>query len=448
MTFRLSRLALLLALSIVVTSVFGVAATWWVAEQEFREVLNDDLENQSKLLAEILTSDDFDFDADKLAELLEDLYESDDEDAIWVTIHDLDDGTSISNIEHQVALAGDSSGSISMQFDGYGWHGYQEEDDGIVVQMLRRTDLYRDVLEESLEDIVMPALIGGGITLTLLLVLIGFSLWPVMRLARQLEERSPDSLAPLAVRTPAREIRQLGDSVNKLIHDVESVLQRERQFASDVAHELRNPLTTFAVELGSDDPDIDALKAESRRLARLVEQLLTLARLEQRHWHRRFEPVELDVLCTRVIGQLSEKFATARIDIESRLTPVAVQGDTALLDTLCRNLLLNILNHCPPGTSSLVEVKQDAAGTHLRISDTGPGIDAQVRAQMTKGFTRLDSRSEGFGLGLAICHRIAEVHDASVVFSENEDGSSGLVVDVAFPAQPASVTDSQSPRNR
>lgn len=434
MTFRLSRLALLLALSIVLTSIVGVAATWWIAEQEFRDVLDDDLENQSKLLAEILTNDDFDYSADDLIELLEDFYESDDEDAIWVTVHDPDDGTSISNIRHQVAVSGDSSGSISMEFDGYGWHGYQERKDDIIVQMLRRNDLYQDLQEETLKDIVMPALIGGSITLTLLLVLIGFSLWPVMRLARQLEARSPESLEPLDVRTPARELRLLGDSLNKLISDVDAVLTRERQFANDVAHELRNPLTTFAVELASDEPDISALKAESRRLTRLVEQLLTLARLEQRHWQRRFEPVALDELCARIIGQLDGKFGDAGIGIQSNLSPVIVNGDATLLDTLCRNLLMNILHHCPQGTEVLVEVDHFDNGVRLQISDTGPGIDSAVREQMAEGFTRLDSKSEGYGLGLAICHRIADVHNASIEFSGRTDGSSGLAVAIVFPA--------------
>lgn len=434
MTFRLSRLALLLALSIVLTSIVGVGATWWVAEQEFRDVLDDDLEVQSKLLAGILAEDDFDFDADELLELVDDLYETDDEDAIWVTIHDIGDGTSISNIPDQIAISSDDSGSIDLELDGYGWHGYQQREDDIVVQMLRRNDLYQALQRETLKDIVMPALIGGGITLTLLLVLIGFSLWPVMRLARQVGARSPDSLSPLVVRTPARELQVLGDSLNKLIRDVDSVLTRERQFANDVAHELRNPLTTFAVELASDDPDLAALKAESRRLTRLVEQLLTMARLEQRHWHRRFESVDLHELCTRVTDQLQPKFDSAQIELTSHLAPATVSGDSALLDTLCRNLLLNILNHCPPQTKASVEIDRVGGAVRMRVSDTGPGIDLAIRAQMTKGFTRLDSRSEGFGLGLAICHRIAGVHDASIAFNERTDGSSGLVVDVIFPA--------------
>ncbi|MEX2490056.1 MAG: ATP-binding protein, partial [Pseudomonadales bacterium] len=301
------------------------------------------------------------------------------------------------------------------------------------VQMLRRNDLYQDLQEETLEDIVMPALIGGGITLTLLVVLIGFSLWPVMRLARQLEARSPQSLAPLDVRTPAREIRLLGDSLNKLISDVDAVLTRERQFANDVSHELRNPLTTFAVELASDEPDIAALKAESRRLTRLVEQLLTLARLEQRHWQRRFEGVALDELCARVIGQFDEKFRDRGMSISSNLVPATVTGDPTLIDTLCRNLLLNVLHHCPQGTEVLVEVDRFDNGARLQISDTGPGIEGALRAQMAEGFTRLDSKGEGYGLGLAICRRISDVHNASIEFSGRADGSSGLVVAIVFP---------------
>ncbi|HEX7719951.1 MAG TPA: ATP-binding protein, partial [Woeseiaceae bacterium] len=71
-------------------------------------------------------------------------------------------------------------------------------------------------------------------------------------------------------------------------------------------------------------------------------------------------------------------------------------------------------------------------GVRLRVSDTGPGIAADTRLQMAQGFKQLDSKSEGLGLGLAICHRIAEVHGAAISFPARADGGSGLVVELEF----------------
>jgi two-component system, OmpR family, sensor histidine kinase QseC len=68
------------------------------------------------------------------------------------------------------------------------------------------------------------------------------------------------------------------------------------------------------------------------------------------------------------------------------------------------------------------------------VSDTGPGLTEDVRRQLAQDFSRLDSKGEGMGLGLAICRRIADVHGATIAFRAREDGATGLVVRVAFPA--------------
>lgn len=429
---RLSHLAILLAISMLVTAIGGVAATWWIADREFRDVLDDDLELQSKLLAELVSSDGFGLDSGSLEELLEDVFDDDDEETTWVTVYDTRSATHVSNLRHSRPLDSAKDGSVDLQYGGYSWHGYQEHEDGFVVQMLRRDDLYAEVQGEILEDIVTPALIGSGINLSLLAILIAFFLWPVTRLARQLETRSASSLEPLAIRTPAREISVLRDSVNDLMSDVDAVLTRERQFANDVAHELRTPLTTLKLELAGDEPDLAVIKSEVDRVSRLMEQLLTLARLEQGQWQQRFATVSLADIAGRVVDRFTEKFHIAGMQLNSRLVPVSVNGDATLLDMLVQNLLQNVLVHCPSGTHAEVVVEAVPSGASLRVSDTGPGIVADTRRQMAQGFKQLDSKSEGLGLGLAICHRIAEAHGASIAFPERGDGSAGLVVEIGF----------------
>ena len=107
-------------------------------------------------------------------------------------------------------------------------------------------------------------------------------------------------------------------------------------------------------------------------------------------------------------------------------------------------MLNNILNHCPVGTVAEVRLErvaptqpgpegQSGDELRLRVSDTGPGISPDLRRQMSRGFMCLDSKSEGFGLGLAICQKIAEVHGATLRFLSREDGVPGLVIEVVFP---------------
>jgi two-component system sensor histidine kinase QseC len=434
MTLRLWHLAMLLAITTLLAAIGGVAATWWVADSEFRDVLDDDLENQTKLLAELLSRDRLQITAQDLEALLVETFEDDDEETLWVTVHHIASGRQISNLDHNQPLESERDGSVQRQHDGFNWHGYQEREGEVVVQLLRRDDLYKDVQEEILEDIITPALIGGAVNLLLLAVLIALILRPLTRLARQLETRSANSLAPLNVSTPMREIRTLRDSLNNLMKGIDAVVTRERQFASDVAHELRTPLTTLKLELASKAPDLPALKAEVDRLTRLVEQLLTLARLEGGQWQRRFDRLPLAGIYTRVVDRFREKFRAAGMILGTRLSPADVAGDPTLLEILLQNLLQNALNHCPPGTRVDVELQRTDNTTRLRVSDSGPGIADETRRQMSQGFTRLDSKSEGFGLGLAICHRIAEVHGSSIQFLARDDGRTGLVVEVGFPS--------------
>jgi len=440
MSFRLAHVALLLALTIVVTAIGGVAATYWVADEEFRDILDDDLEIQSEFLAELLAAGRSRFlDTDDLRELLRDTFEpDDDEDTRWVSVYDTRSGRRISNLPHDLPLESTDDGSIRLSFDGYNWHGYQTEEDDIVVQILRRDDLFLEVRKEILEDIITPALIGGAVNLLLLAVLIGFFTWPLTRLVRQLESRSADSLTPLALTTPAQEIRVLRDALNRMMSGVDAVLKRERQFASDVAHELRTPLTTLKLELAGPDPDTRAIKEEVDRLSRLVEQLLTLARLEQGQWRQHFEPVDISSLYQRIIDRFSAKFTDKGMVLRSDLAPATIDGDATLLDILLQNLLNNVLNHCSASTIADVRLERcstsEPGGEHprLTVSDTGSGISEDTRRQMSRGFMRLDSKSEGFGLGLAICQKIAEVHGATLEFHSRANGAPGLVVRVDF----------------
>src|SRR5690606_38958236 len=128
-----------------------------------------------------------------------------DEDTRWVSVYDTRSGLRVSNLPHDLPLASTDDRNLELSFDGYTWRGYQSEEDDIVVQILRREDLFEEVRKDILEHIVTPALTGDIVNLLLLAVLISFFTWPLTRLVRQLEARRADSLAPIELRTPARE---------------------------------------------------------------------------------------------------------------------------------------------------------------------------------------------------------------------------------------------------
>jgi len=126
-----------------------------------------------------------------------------------------------------------------------------------------------------------------------------------------------------------------------------------------------------------------------------------------------------------VVDELRDDFERADMTLEARLAPVVLKGDETLLEILLRNLLRNVLEHCPSGTTASVTLEQCSGAVCLRVADDGPGIAAETLRQMSRGFTRLDGKSEGFGLGLAICHRIAAAHAGRMRFA-TADGSGAV----------------------
>ncbi|PSJ43850.1 hypothetical protein C7I36_07950 [Zobellella taiwanensis] len=434
MKLRLTHLALVLALTTLLSTSLGIYATYRMAEGEFRELLEDDLARQAEILARVLAAGQDAIDDDRLRRLLGNTFEADDEETLLVNVVDLRRRQGISNLDYPDWPDSTDSGPVRLAFDGHQWFGRQWRQDDILVQMLRRDDLHRELQEDIVEDIITPALIGNGVNLLLLTLLMGLMLWPLSRLVRQLEQRSPAALTPLSLRAPTREVASLAAGINQLITDVNEVLGRQRRFASDVAHELRTPLTTLKLELAGGDPDLAAIRAEVDRMARVIEQLLILARLDQGRWRHRFERLSLDSALASGLQRFRQRPETRDYPVSERLAPLQARVEPTLLGILLDNLLNNVLRHCPPGTGIDVVLQQEAGEVVLEVSDRGAGIDADLRQDMARGSTRLDSKSQGLGLGLAICHQVAHAHGGHLRFLARADGEPGLRVQLRLPS--------------
>jgi len=448
MRFKLMHLAAFVAASTLCAGIGGVAATYWVVQDEVRDLLDDDLEAQAEFLARLLGTGQQALSTLALQSFIRDAFAQDDdelddpEQAIWINVYDRPTNTHISNMDHDLPMPSGGSGSVTLELNGQEWFGYQHEsDNGSIVQLMHRADRYQEVREEVLQGVALPALVVSSLNLGLLLGLAFLSLWPLTKLVAQLEARRPESLAPFAIDTPAREISVLRDALNGFLADIDSVLRRERDFASDVAHELRTPLTTLRLELASDKPDLPALKLEVERLIGLVSQLLTLARLRRTAWHEVSDVVPLHTVVRDVLDSMQADLRSAEILVYSRLAASIVIGDEILLGILVRNLLANVVRHCPAGTVVDIELKESERRVVLTVLDNGPGVEAARLEALNANFSRLDRRRHGSGLGISICRKIADVHHASLTLSNRRDGDGGLAVRSEFPAVGSAPSD-------
>ena len=285
--------------------------------------------------------------------------------------------------------------------------------------------------------LLLPAMLG--------LPLIGAWLWlatrrslrPLNVVAEQIAAREPQHLEPVEPASAPEEIRPLIESINQLFARVERTLESERRFTADAAHELRTPLAALAAQAQvamrarSDEERQHAfaqLTASSRRASRLVDQLLTLARLDPTD-PAPLGAVKLDSLAEEICAMHGALAIEKDIVLELTAKPATIAGDCDMLRILMRNLVDNAIRYTPSGGRVMVVVD---AGT-LTVIDSGPGIPASERLRVFDRFHRLAGQdTEGSGLGLSIVARIAERHRASIELADG-DGGRGLRVTVSFP---------------
>lgn len=294
--------------------------------------------------------------------------------------------------------------------------------------------------------LLMPALFG--------MPLLGLWIWyatrrglaPVGVIAGQVAEREPDHLAPVVPEEAPVEIRPLLDAMNTLFARVSDVLENERRFTADAAHELRTPLAAIvaqsevarrARDTTERNHALEQLAVGARRASHLLEQMLTLARLDPAN-HLRLDPVRVDILaaglCAEHGGAALEKHIAFALEAPA---PVTIMANEAMLRVLLRNLLDNALRYTPAGGRVEVTLTEGKAGVTLQVSDNGPGIPAAERANALRRFHRLAGQeTEGSGLGLSIVARIAQMHGARLELADGL-GTPGLAVRLLFPRQAA-----------
>jgi two-component system sensor histidine kinase QseC len=267
--------------------------------------------------------------------------------------------------------------------------------------------------------------------LLLLIVLLSRELRPLKKLALALRHRSPDATDSLPTAGVPAEVRPLLDALNHLFTRTQEMMSRERRFTSDAAHELRSPLTALKVQtevaqLSLDDPAaqqkaLQQLHAGIDRASRLVDQLLTLSRLDSLDNLDDIEPIPIADLLQSAVMDIYP--AAQRAGIEIRLhnhaPEVTRPGQPLLLSLLVRNLLDNALRYSPRG--SVVDVTLEAH--RCRVRDNGPGIAPEALARIGERFYRPPGQeATGSGLGLSIVKRIAALHRMRVEIGNAAEG--------------------------
>ncbi len=246
-----------------------------------------------------------------------------------------------------------------------------------------------------------------------------------------------DLRARVAVGGP-REVRDLGGAFNEMADEIERARGSERAFLADMSHELRTPLTSIqgfsqAIVDGEVQGDGVAwaartIQREARRLIRMVEGLLQVARIEAGTPPEDRERLALADIVAGAVAAIEAQAREADVTIRPDLPAVpGVIGDPDRLSQLFLNVLDNAVKHSPKGAA--VDVGTSVLDGHVvvRVRDRGGGIPAGAETRVFQRFYRGSTDGEGAGLGLAIAQAIAQDHGGHIE-ARNVDGGAEFTV--------------------
>ncbi|WP_043284636.1 sensor histidine kinase [Paraburkholderia oxyphila] len=322
----------------------------------------------------------------------------------------------------------------------------------VLVQVAETLDKRRTLANDIIKGVILPQFVI--LPLAILLVWFGLSrgLAPLHALQSNIRMRRPDDLSPLEARRAPPEIEPLVTSFNDLLTRLEQNMQLQKRFIADAAHQMKTPLaglrTQAELALRQDAPaevhrSLEQIATSSEHAARLVTQLLALARAENRMTGQIFIPVDIADVARHAVRDWVQPALAKQMDLgyegpeqdshdnydesgdhaaQNRVAPVQVDGNPVMLREMLSNLIDNAIRYTPAGGRITVRVRPEpmAHVVHLEVEDTGIGIPAAERERVLERFYRILGRDgEGSGLGLAIVREIATMHGGTLAIEDN-----------------------------
>lgn len=300
------------------------------------------------------------------------------------------------------------------------WRAFLLEDrqNGLRIWVGERDDVRSDLVDRIVRHTLWPNVLGSLMLAAMIWLAIGWGLKPLVNMAATLRARHPGSLEPLQFTPLPTELEPMQAALNRMLAQIQEVMGRERRFIADAAHEMRTPLAVLRVhaqnlmEAASQEErraSLEHLIAGVDRTSRLVNQLLTMARIEPQEGTQTPAPIDLAAAVRDSLVQLTpwllSKDLELVFDVTADLSPARV--DPAAIDIALNNLVTNAANFSPPHGVITVRLRKKDNRYELSVEDEGPGINEEDRERL---FERFYSRGndQGAGLGLTIVQAIAD----------------------------------------
>ncbi|MDB5477701.1 MAG: two-component sensor histidine kinase [Alphaproteobacteria bacterium] len=316
-------------------------------------------------------------------------------------------------------------GFSNIRFQDQEWRVYLTHAQGYGIEVAQSLKYRKEAIGEVALALIIPQLVFIPLLGFLIWVVVGKSLRPLHRLSESINRRKRDLLEPVPLDNIPVEIIPLVDALNMFLLRLSGMVEILRRFMSDAAHELRTPLTALKLQLGlleraendlQRGQAITQLNAGIDRSISLVQQLLTLARVEPDAAAVKFVPVQLSALVKTAIEEFLPMAAEKNIDLGvAASSDDMILGDRESLRILLNNLIDNAIRYTPTGGRVDINLRAQQDSLALEVADNGPGIAVQDRERVFGRFYRgTGNITPGAGLGLAIVREIAERHQAEI----------------------------------
>ena len=284
-----------------------------------------------------------------------------------------------------------------------------------------------DYREDLIEEMIFGQMWIWFASLPILIIVLGWlihkELRSIKRLSQEVQTRKSGDVSLLNTEGLPVEILPLVKNLNQFFDRTSAMLQRERRFTSDAAHELRSPLAALRIQtevaqLAGDDGELREqallhLTQGIDRASQLIEQLLTLSKLDNLQELEELQPIDWEGIIQSLIAEryfVAEK-RKITLAFEKESEPKQKQGQPILVSLMLRNLLDNAIKYCSEDTTVSVRI----AFSQIIVEDNGGGVDSEDLKKLGQRFYRPAGQNEkGSGLGLSIVMRIAELHGFKV----------------------------------
>lgn len=439
---RSLKYRLLISIVLIVGIIWLVVAPWFyfTIKSNVNEVLDDRLAASANMLAAVVQQYHLGNEGyGPTGHMLKDLSQSTAfPESIACRVSRLDGSLIASSGERdQSALASVEDGYSLVKGSGTVWRVFKLSRNDFTVTTAEKIDKRQQLLNLILIGVVVPLIFAAVVMLVIFTFAVNQVLKPLTHLQKQFSERNGSSLTPISLSRTPSEIKGVVAEFNSLLGRVQRVIDNERRFTADAAHELRTPLagisTQLQVAMLKSDPKIsDSLsKAQTalNQLSQMLDQLLMLARLESNQMSSVSSETSVTAITEKALSPLKSMLDSKQVEV---LLGVGEDTRLHLPEELVSLALRNVLKNAIQFSGQGQKIEISVIKSHMiiwNVEDSAGGVADDMLPDITERFVH-DKAKGNFGLGLSITKSITDVLEGQLLF---ENTSSGLRVTLKFP---------------